>query len=154
MGKIFRSAWTEANLISSATVSVVAGQIIRLGEYKVEAGEVIALGYGEQTGQNTAVGRLFMDLRDNAAAPGVVLNGLVRLSIYSPQNKPLTTLAEFRSETVSSGASDRSLQTPFSEMIEWASEDKRLVLEFISDTTATLSQANSDILMDITIEEV
>lgn len=151
MGKVFRSAWTEKNLVSAATVSVVANQIIRLGEYVVQAGEVIALGYGEQSGQNTAQGRFFADLKSDA---DVVLNGTVRLSIYSPQNKPLVTLAEYRTETLASGSADRSLQTPFPVMNDWASEDKKIVLEFISDTTATLSQANSDILMDITIEEV
>lgn len=153
MGKIFRSAFTEANLISASTVTLVAGQIMRLGEYKVEAGERIGLGYGDQNGQNNAVGRLYASFKDNSTTP-VQLHGLVRFSIYSPQNKPLSTLAEYRSETLVHGASDRSLQVPFAEFDEWASEDKRIVLEFISDTSGTLSKANSDLLMDITIEEV
>lgn len=151
MGEIFRSAYTEAQLINDATVSVVEGQIIKLGEYKVEAGELITVGYGEQTGQNNAVGRVFMELKSDADA---ALNGMVRLSVYSPQNRPLKILGEFRTETLISGKTDRTLQTPFAEHSDWLSEDKKLVLEFISDSTATLSKANSDILMDMTIEAV
>jgi hypothetical protein len=151
MGEIFRSAFTEADLIGSATVSVVAGSIIKLGEYKVQAGELLTIGYGEQSGQDNAVGRFYLVLKN---ASSTVLNGKVRLSAYSPQNRPLVILGEWRTETLASGASDRSLMTPLPENNYWLSEDKKLVLEFISDTTDTVSKANSDILMDITVEAV
>jgi hypothetical protein len=154
MAERFRSALTENNLISAATTSVVAGQTIKLGERVVQAGEMITIGYGEQSGQQDAVGRLFVSLKDTTATP-VQLQGTVRFSVYSPQNRPLLNLAEFRTETLLyGGANDRSLNVPLPENFTWLSEDKKLVLEFISDTTATLSKTNSDLLMDITIEAI
>lgn len=153
MAERFRSAFTASDLIGSATVSLVAGAITRLGEYKVQAGELVTVGFASQDGQNNAVGRLFMELKDTTATP-VVLNGKVRMSVYSPQNRNLVILGEWRTETLSHGKTDRSLMTPLPENNIWVSEDKRIVLEFISDTTATLSKTNSTILMDTTVEAV
>lgn len=153
MAEIFRSAFNLANFNSPATVALVAGSIVRLGEYKVQAGELICNGFGEQTGQDNAVGRVFMKLMDTTATP-VQIHGMVRLSVYSPQNRPLLILSEHRTEILASGETDRSLQTPYPEDVNWIQEDKKLVLEFIPDTTATFSKANSKVLMDMTVEEV
>lgn len=151
MGEIFRSAFTESHLINADTVSVVANQIIKLGEYKVEAGEQLTIGFGDQGGQVNSNGRLYMSLQSDAAAQ---LHGLVRISVYSPQNRPLRILGEYRTETLLSGANDVTHRVALPENEIWLSEDKKLVLEFIADTSATLSKTNSDILMDMTVEAV
>jgi hypothetical protein len=154
MGEVFRDALIEKDLINTTTVAVVSGTFIKLGERKVEAGEMLTIGYGSQAGQTDAVGRFYLSLKDTTATP-VQLHGKVRLSVYSPQNRPLRILGEYRTETLlSGGTADRSLNTPLPENFTWLSEDKKLVLEFQSDTNATLSQANSDMLMDITVEAV
>lgn len=150
MGEVYRSALTQADLIANASTVTVAGQYVKLGERKIFAGEQIALGVGETSGQDNAVGRLYMDLKNATVA----VNGTVRLSIYSPQNRPLVTLHEFRTETLRHGTSDRSLQVPFPVGLAWASEDKKIVLEFMADTSDTVSKTTSTILMDITVEAV
>lgn len=154
MAEQYRSALTQNDLISSATVATITGQFVKLGERKIFAGELLALGVGDASGQDNAVGRLFVDIRDNGTSPGLVHNGLFRLTIYSPQNRPLQVLCEFRTETARQGSTDRSLQVPFPVRNEWLSEDKKLVLEFMADTGATLSKANTQILIDITVEAV
>lgn len=151
MAEVFRSAMTEAHLINSATVSVIAGQFVTVGKYKVEAGELITIGYGQQSGQNNAQGRIFMDFKDDVDAN---IQGLVRLSVYSPQDRPLVILGEWRSETLRSGATDRALKIPLPENFTWLSEDKQLFLELQADVGATLSKANSEILLDTTTETV
>jgi hypothetical protein len=151
MGETYRSALTESDLVSG-DVALVVGQFVKLGERKIEAGELLAIGYGMQSGQNNAQGRIFMDLRDNAAAPGVEVNGTVRLQVHSPQNRPIKILGEWRTETLRSGETDRALMIPLPENFTWLSEDKKLVLELQADAAATLGKANSGILMDTTTE--
>jgi hypothetical protein len=155
VGKIYRSALTKNELIDTATVDVIAGQFVKLGERKIEAGELLTVGFGQQSGQNTAQGRMYMDIRDNAAAPGVVVNGTIRLSVYSPQNRPLVILSELRTETASGGTQDdRASHVPLPEDMTWLSEDKKLVLEFAADATGTVGKTNSAIIMDTTTEEM
>lgn len=149
MGNIFRSALTESDLISSATVNTIAGQFVTLGKLKIEAGELLTIGYGQKSGQDNAVGRIYMDLQNSTPA---AVNGTVRLSIYSPQNRPLTILGEWRSETLRFGANDRAMQVPLPENMNWLSEDKQLVLEFEADANGVVDKSKSNILMDTTTE--
>jgi hypothetical protein len=146
---IFRSALTQNDLISAATVNVIASQFVKLGERVIQAGELLSTGFGDQSGQNDAQGRIYALLKDNTGTP-VTLNGTMRLSVYTPQNRPLMILGEWRTETLATGAGDRTKQVPFPESIYQLSEDKKLVLEFMSDSTATLAKANSTILFDTT----
>jgi hypothetical protein len=155
MAEIFRSALTANELIDSADVAVLSGQFVKLGERKVEAGELLTIGFGQQSGQNNAQGRLYAEIRDNSASPGVVLSGTIRLSVYSPQNRPLRILQELRSETVSGGTQDdRASHVPFPESDVWLSEDKKLVLEFMADSAGTVGKTNSVLVMDTTTEAV
>jgi hypothetical protein len=145
----FRSAFTKAELISG-DVAVVTGQYNKLGEYKVEAGETITVGYGGQGGMDNAVGRIYGAIMNNAAAPGVEMKGKIRLSIHSPQNRPLKIITEFRTELLNTNASDRTKQTPLPEHVEVLTEDKKLVLEFLPDAGGTVGKANSSLIFDIT----
>lgn len=153
MAERFRSALTAADLISAATVTLTAGSVIKVGERKVEAGEMIALGYGQESGQNNAQGRIFMDLKDTTATP-VAIKGLVRLTAYSPQNRVIRILGEWRAEVLGTGAGDRTKQVPLPEDLYLLPEDRKLVLEIIADATQTLSKANSTIYVDTTTETV
>lgn len=150
MAERFRTALTKNDLMSGDTV-LTAGQFVKLGERKIEAGELLAVGFGQESGQNNAQGRIYMDLKTSASA---AIAGTVRLQAYSPQNRPLVILGEWRTETLSTGAGDRTKQVPFPEDIYWLSEDKKLVLEFAADAGATVAKAQSTILMDATEETV
>jgi hypothetical protein len=108
------------------------------------------LGFGQQQGQQDAQGRIFVDIRDNTVSPGAVVPGVVRLTAYTPQDRPLVILAEFRVETLNQNTSDRTKQLPFPESIYQLSEDKKLVIEFKPDATATVSNTNTKMVIDIT----
>jgi hypothetical protein len=149
----YRSSMNTGKILNTgATVTCLPNVPTKLGEYKVQAGEMIALGYGEQSGLDNAVGRFFADIRDNAVAPGGALNGVLRLSVFSPQDRPLQILAEYDTDIVNDNPTDRTKQTPFPFNKTFLSEDKKLVLEFISSAGASVvvSQANSKILFDVT----
>lgn len=151
---MFRSALTVNDLVTNATTIMTAGQYVKLGERKIEAGEQVSIGFGSQSGQESAQGRIFIDIRDSGVSPGVQLKGTVRLQVYSPQNRPLVILGEWRTETLSSGSGDRTKQVPLPEDIYSLTEDKKLVLEFCCDTAGTVGKTNTIILLDTTEEEV
>jgi hypothetical protein len=150
MAERFRSAFTKNELITADTVCS-AGIFTKLGEYKVQAGELCTIGYGEQSGQESAQGRIFLDLKTSASA---VVPGTVRLQAYSPQNRPLVILGEWRIEVLNQGSGDRTKQVPLAEAMYWLSEDKKLFLEFNPDSTATVAKAQSTVLIDTTEEAV
>ncbi|MDP4170145.1 MAG: hypothetical protein Q8906_06000 [Bacillota bacterium] len=145
----FRSALTTADFMTG-TVACTQGLFTRLGARVIQAGELLSLGFGNQSGQQDAQGRIFVDIRDNTASPGAVVPGVVRLTVYTPQDRPLVILAEFRVETLNQNSADRTKQLPFPESIYQLSEDKKLVIEFKPDATATISNANTKMVIDIT----
>lgn len=144
--EIFRSAFTQNDLIKNASTTCIAGNPIMLGEYVVPAGELVSIGYGLETGQENAQGRVFINLQATAAA----VDGLVRLTAFSPQNRPQEIMREFRTETLRDNATDRTKQIGFPEHPLYISEDKKIVLEFIADVNCTVDKSKSKILMDIT----
>jgi hypothetical protein len=148
--EIYRSAFTKNDLFKASTVSCNAGEYTRVGEYKVVAGELVSVGAGDQSGQESAQGRIFIDIKDNGTSPGANVDGVVRLTVYSPQDRPIEILGEWRTETLRTVVTDRTKQIPFPEDDLFVSEDKKLVLEFKSDTSATLGKVNSTVLIDIT----
>lgn len=147
----YRSAFTKADLVSGTTVPIVAGQYNKLGEYKVQAGETISIGYGQLSGMDNAIGRIYGVIKDSAATPAE-LKGKLRLSIYSPQDRPMKIMQEWRTEAINTSSSDRTKQTPLPEGIEEITEDKKIVLEFLPDSVGNgnVSKANSDLIFDIT----
>jgi hypothetical protein len=60
----FRSAYT-LNDFMTGDVAVTTSGFHKIGEMKVEAGELRSLGYGNNESQEGSAGRLYMDLRDN-----------------------------------------------------------------------------------------
>jgi hypothetical protein len=145
-GERFRSALTESAMVG-ATVVCTAGVPTVIASYQVSAGEELNIGFGGFSDQVGAVGRFYADLKTGASA---YANGLVRVSVHSPQDRPLKILSENRTEVLRQGATDRRLQVPFPEMVGTLAEDRKLVVEFVADTTATLTKADTKILMDIT----
>jgi hypothetical protein len=145
--EVYRSSMTEDEMIGKATVSVLTGVPTKLGEYVVRAGEMVSVGYGKQSGLHDATGRFFAKLL-NAAS--VELRGKLRLSVYSPQDRPMMILAEYDTDIVNDNETDRTKQTPFPENAAWISEDKKLVLEFIAKADGTVDKSKSKVLFDVT----
>lgn len=146
MAEIFRSAFTQKELIAKDTINCIADNPIILGQYVVPAGELVSIGYGNLDGQQNAQGRIFIDLQDTTKA----VDGLIRISAFSPQDRPKEIMREYRTETLRLNVDDRTKQLAFPEHQLYISEDKKIVLEFIADTDCTVSKSKTKILMDIT----
>lgn len=147
----FRSALTTSDFMSSgSTVACTAGLFTRLGARTIQAGELLSPGFGNQSGQQDAQGRIFIDLRDNGTTPGAQVAGKVRLTVYTPQDRPLVILYEFRTETLNQNNNDRTKLLSFPESLYQISEDKKLVLEFCPDSTVTVGATNTKMVIDIT----
>lgn len=148
--EVFRSTLNQDDLISAGTVVCTAAIPTRLGEYKVQAGQLIKMGFGDYASMTEAVGRIFADIKDNAATP-LAVSGKLRFSIYSPQDRPMEILGEYDIDTINDNPTDRTKQQPLAgKDFPFISEDKKLVLELIAKTTVTVSKANSRILFDTT----
>lgn len=143
----YRSSLDEEML--TGDVTLVPGVPVKIGEYKVQAGEVIGMGFGSQSGLDNAVGRIYADLKDNAATPAS-LKGKLRFSVYSPQDRPLRILHEFDLDIINDNQTDRTKQTPLPFNQVFLTEDKKLVLEFVSKAAATLKKTNCRMLFDVT----
>jgi hypothetical protein len=151
MGEQYRSAFTIPKFMS-ADVACTAGVFTKLGAYTIQAGELVSLGYGANESQEGSPGRVYFDIRDNGTSPGVVKDGVIRISVWSPQDRPLKVLAEFRTETLRTDKVNRTLQVPFpSSGFPFVTKDKKIVIEYKADTTATISATNSFIIMDVTL---
>lgn len=146
----FASAMTEADLISAATVALVAGTFSKLGEYIVKAGELLTIGQGYHDGQQDATGRVYAKLADNSTSPGVELKGLVRLNFYDANDNFIRTLGEWRTEILDQSSTDRTKQVPLPAQKYYISRDKKLVLEFKPDASGTLGKSNCSIVLSVT----
>lgn len=146
----YRSAFTKEHFMSG-DVNVVTGSYIKLGEFKVEAGEMHSLGYGSNESMEGSPGRIYIDLKDGEATPGNV-DGTLRFAVHTPQGRPIKTLAEYRTQTLRTDPNNRTLQIPFpSSNFPFISEDKKIVIEFLADADKTVSKANSTMIMDTTV---
>lgn len=150
----FSHAYNKNNLISAATVVCTAGQFTELGRVVVPAGVAIALGFGELEGQDGARGRFFLDMRDNATAPGVVSNGLVRFDLHSPQDFVERTIYQERTENLRTSATDRTQQAPMPIIPDVVGEDWAIVLKYRPDATVTVGQVNTQLIVSATQFEV
>lgn len=146
MGEVYRSAYTLDHF-TKEDVTVKAGQWVRIGEYRVQAGELVSVGFGGSNGQESAQGRIFMDIKDAAGQ----LEGFVRLSVYSPQDRPIEIIHEFNIATLRLNETDRTKQVPFPEDQRWLSQDKKLVLEFKAAADGTIDKSKTKLLMDMTL---
>ncbi len=143
----FSDVLTQNDLIDTATVACTAGVWVKLGEYPISAGQALSTGYGPYGSQETAIGRFYCELKDEV--PGVI-HGKLRLSLFSPQGRPGPIIGEYRTNILGANANDRTKQVPFPEHGLTFLEDQKLVLEFLPDTTETLTRANCTLLMDVT----
>lgn len=149
-GNAWRSAFRLADFMA-ADVAVVTGQWNKLGEFQIDPGQIIALGYGELAGQQDASGRIFADFRDNTAAPGANFDGIVQIAIYDANDHPMMILDEYRTEQLRTSSSDRREQIALPFNNTYASQYKKYVLFFKPDAAGTISHTNSKLMLDTTI---
>lgn len=142
----FRTAFTLDNFMT-ASKAVIAGEFTKIGEYKVQAGEIIEVGYGGIASQSDAIGRIYAKFATSASAE---VTGKLRMHVYSPQNRPLRIIHEFHTSALNTVETDRTKQTPLPYSDIQIGEDYKLVLEFEPDANATIDPTKSKLIMDMT----
>jgi hypothetical protein len=141
----YRSTLNQVQLVVAST-ACLAGQMNLLGEYKILPGELIAMGYGSDSTQSNAIGRIYMTINTvSAESPGVV-----RIVAMSATDRQYEIVYESRTEVVDQNPTDRTKQLPFELFNLFISENKRWALFFQPDANATITQANSVVRIDIT----
>lgn len=153
----FVAAWNSAAILSAST-ALVAGQFIQVGSILVPAGTVYVLGSGTHRAQESATGRIYMDLRDTTASPGAQIQGFVRWVLVDPQSRIRATIWEGRSEQLRTTLADRRQQLPFPILSKFgASWQWSLALQVNGDNGAigngTLSGTNTVALVSYTSYE-
>jgi hypothetical protein len=143
----YRSTLNEAQLFSAATIVCTAGQYNRIGEYKILAGELLALGFGTNNDQSNAIGRIYILM--NVAGPTEV-PGYYRITQMSASDRPGIILWESRTEITNANPTDRTKQVPLNESPYFIGQDKRIAFDFMPDATATVTKADSKIRLDVT----
>jgi hypothetical protein len=149
MGKVsnaFRGCLTYANIALAADPVMAAGVMQQIGEYKVPDGTAIALGFGNQQGQESAQGRIYMKLIDDAAAEEA---GMLRIELRNPRGIPVRTLFESRTEALSA-STDRTKQLPFPEQNVVLTEGWKLAFLAECDAADTIDMSACLAAIDVT----
>ena len=142
----FRGVLLEANMLD-ADIATNTTSFVEVGRYTVPAGVGVSLGYGPQSGQDSAAGRIYCDL--NAAGP-VDVDGVVRLVAIDPREMVVETLFECHTSQLRTSATDRQQQLPFPEHAVILTEDYVLSFQIRGDAVATIDVSICDLCMDIT----
>lgn len=156
VGNPFPRTLTERDLVSSATVNLVANQWIEVGRFVVDAGTAAQLGHGDTRGLDSAVGRLYMDLQ-SATGP---VEGLIRLDVETPQQRVDETVVEYRTERLRAAVGGEkqpgnlTVQIPFPQQGPLIGENWSFVFRVRADEAATLSRSDSEIRVDMTLADV
>lgn len=137
----YHRSMTDAQLGMTADVALVAGEFRTLGVYTVPAGQAFAVGFGDLQGQDSAIGRAYLDL--NAAGP-TDINGIIRFVLQDANQNTILTLWEGRTETLRTSATDRTQQIPFPIKKVRVYEDYRVVMQCNPDANATATAADTN----------
>jgi len=146
IGRFFTTVLTKADLMPT-NVTVVAGVPIRLHEFTVPLGLLFGWGKGGELGLEDTEGRIFVDIRDAAAAPGGIVNGLIRLIAVNALGQEQEVYWEGRTENLRIGIGSLRERTILPELEPLVPAGFRMALVFIADVGATLGTANTTILI-------
>lgn len=141
-----RATLKESDFIAADTV-VTAGNFNYIGQVKQSAGVALRLGYGLQSGQDSAQGRIYADFQDSLAA---AMDGTLRFVIMDPEDNYLSKIIELETDELRTVKTDRTKQLGFSELIPRVFQDYSIGMYFKPNVSGTLSATNTDLLMSVT----
>jgi len=141
IGKWFGTTFGRLELMQS-NQTVTAGVPVRLGNWPVPLGKVAAWGRGADLGLEDTEGRIYIDIRDAGASPGLVVNGLLRLVAINQLGQEQEVYWEGRTEQARLGATVLRDRMPLPAQEPVIPAGFSLAVSFVSDTTATLGVAN------------
>ena len=146
----FARAYNLAEL-GITDVALPAAIYTQIGQVVCPAGTALQMGVGHHTGQDNAVGRIYMQLQ---SATPTLITGDFRIDVQDPQNRTKDTIFQTRSELLNTSATDRREQYPFPEIGTIIGRDWSFVLMVKADAAHTISTGNSAALIAGTTYDV
>lgn len=152
---MYRNTLNTADVISADT-ALTQNVYTQIGTYTVPADLEVGMGYGPNSAQDTAEGRIYADFVDTAAAD---VNGKFRIRMASSQDQPVgdaklgisPIILDIDTAALRQGAASRPGQIPFPFTKALLTKDKKFVFEIkCSDAGKTLDLSACTVLMDIT----
>lgn len=152
-GVLYPGSFTQTEVCSQGDVSLTPGVYTKIGEYKVQADEMVGIGRGAYTSLNEATGRLIANFKDSAGK--AITAGKFRIMLVSSQDipigsKPVWLDVDLNQLTLGSTNPAERYVLPFDGTM--LSKDKKFQFFICNGTSAavTLDASESSVLMDIT----
>lgn len=152
---MYRNTLNTADVISADTL-LTKDVYTQIGSYTVPADLEVGMGYGPNSSQDTAEGRIYADFIDTAAAD---INGKFRIRMASSQDQPVGDSARGISPIIldidcaalRQGSASRPGQIPFPFTKALLTKDKKFVFEIkCTEAAKTVDLSACTVLMDIT----
>lgn len=152
--RLYRDTLNTEDVIGAATVALVPGQYVTVGELVVKADELVGMGYGSFKAQDQADGRIYANFMDNSGTAKPI-EGKFRIIMLSSQNIPVgasPVILDVDCAALRAGNGSRPGQIPFNFNDILLSKDKKFCFQIMNTAASaqTVSKANSSVLMDIT----
>lgn len=128
--------------------TVYAGKWNKIGDFLVPAQNAYRFGYGTPS-QPDNQGYIYIELKDTSATP-VEVKGKIRLAVADYNERTIINVFEEREEVLHGSMTDRKLMKPLPDTGVEATEDMRLQIWLLPDANATVSKANSTLLIPTT----
>ena len=153
VGQLYPGSFTQNEVCSEGDVALTPNVYTKIGEYKVQADELVGIGRGSYSSQNEAIGRIIANFKDTTGA--AIVNGKFRIMLVSSQDipigsKPVWLDVDLNQLTLGATNPAEKYVLPFDGTL--LSRDKKFQF-FIMNTknaSVTLDASESSILMDIT----
>lgn len=139
-----------ATMVGTSTACAV-NTYTEVGRLMVPAGRRYALGAGAFAKLNEAVGRIYASIFNDAAAPGALIPGSIRLDMHDPTDHFVVTLFEMRTDAQGIASTTVSEQPVLPHMSPSGSFNYSIVLKLLPDAAATFGAANSSLSISYTI---
>lgn len=152
--KVYPATFTQEEVITKgATVSLTPNEFVPIGQYVVKADELVGMGKGGYDSQQSAIGRLYVSLKNEVSA--LITAGKFRIELMSSQDMPLGEKPIFIDvdlAALSAGATTVADRFVFPFDGTLLSQDKKFVFKVKNTTSSaiTLDKSKSTVLMDIT----
>ena len=146
-GRGFQKTLTEKDFGLTANVAVKSGKWNKIGEFRVPPQQAYRWGYGNPN-QPYNQGYMYVFIQDATPAE---IKGKIRLAVADYNELSITPVYEERSEVLHAATADITKQKALPEQGPVAREDDKLLILFMPDSDATISAANTEIKLPVTL---
>jgi len=149
-GRGFPKTLTKEDFGLTSDVAVKAGKWNKIGEFRVPPQQAYRWGYGNPN-QPYNQGYMYIYLKYNDGTNVTEVKGKIRLAVSDYNELRTEPVYEERSEVLHAATSDITKQKALPEQGPLAREDDKLLILFMPDEDATITAADSEIRLPVTL---